>query len=138
MTRHISLSLALGFLLCCSPMIAAEIKKDISTTGPIWPQWRGQTRDGQIAGLKWPDRLDKASLERLWHIPLGPSYSGPIVTDELVFTTETQKKESEIVYALDRKTGKQALACEMERGDERSVLCRVQRQLDSLDTGIRW
>jgi outer membrane protein assembly factor BamB len=39
-------------------------------------------------------------------VPLGPSYSGPIVTDELVFATETQNKESELVHAVDRRTGK--------------------------------
>lgn len=74
---------------------------------PPWPQWRGQTRDGQVGGPPWPDRLSKDSLTQLWRISLGPSYSGPIVADDLVFTTETKNKETEIVYALDRKTGKE-------------------------------
>jgi outer membrane protein assembly factor BamB len=45
------------------------------------------------------------SLEKLWRVPLGRSYSGPIVSDDLVFTTETRNKESEAAIALDRKTG---------------------------------
>ncbi len=76
-------------------------------TKPAWPQWRGPTRDGQYVGPKWPDRLTEESLEQLWRVPFGPSYSGPIVTDDLVFTTETQDKQAEVVVALDRKTGKQ-------------------------------
>jgi outer membrane protein assembly factor BamB len=77
------------------------------TKAPAWPQWRGPSRDGQVAGPAWPDRLSKDSLTQLWRIPLGPSYSGPIVVNDLVFTTETKDKEAEIVYALDRKTGKE-------------------------------
>ena len=70
-----------------------------------WPQWRGPTRDGQIKGPKWPDRLGADSFNRLWRVPLGRSYSGPIVSDDLVFTTETTNKESEAAIAFDRKTG---------------------------------
>ena len=36
-----------------------------------------------------------------------PAYSGPIVSDTLVFTTETKDKKREVVRALDRKTGGQ-------------------------------
>jgi len=73
---------------------------------PPWPQWRGPTRDGQVTGPTWPDSLQEGSLESLWRIPLGPSYSGPIVSDELVFTTATKNKEIEVVSAFDRRTGK--------------------------------
>ena len=73
---------------------------------PPWTQWRGPTRDGQVAGPPWPDSLQDGSLELLWRIPLGPSYSGPIASDELVFTTETKNKEIEVVSAFDRRTGK--------------------------------
>jgi len=74
---------------------------------PTWPQWRGPNRDGQIGGTKWPERLSKDSLELLWRVPLGPSYSGAIVAEDRVFTTETKNKESESVYALDRKNGQE-------------------------------
>jgi hypothetical protein len=67
-----------------------------------WPQWRVPNRDGQMQGPAWPDRLTKDSLKLLWRVPLGPSYSGPIVSEGLVFTTETRNMESEVVLALDR------------------------------------
>ena len=72
-----------------------------------WPQWRGPTRDGKVAGPKWPDKLSDDTLELLWRVPLGPSYSGPIVSSDLVYTTETKNKATETVSALDRKTGKE-------------------------------
>jgi outer membrane protein assembly factor BamB len=72
-----------------------------------WPQWRGPTRDGQVQGPAWPDRLTKDTLKLLWRVPLGPSYSGPIVAEGLVFTTETRNKETEVVLALERGTGKE-------------------------------
>ena len=75
------------------------------TTG--WNQWRGPTRDGQSGKPAWPSRLSDGSLKLLWRVPLGPSYSGPIVVGDLVVTTATKDKESEVVYALDRKTGKE-------------------------------
>ncbi len=72
-----------------------------------WPQWRGPTRDGQFRGPTWPERLSDGSLQLRWRVPLGPSYSGPIVSEELIFTTETKNKEAEVVRALDRQTGKE-------------------------------
>jgi outer membrane protein assembly factor BamB len=87
--------------------ISAGDKTEVPKKSNIWPQWRGPSRDGQWTGPAWPDRLSKESLPLLWRIPLGPSYSGPVVAEDLVFTTETKNKESEVVYGLDRKTGKE-------------------------------
>lgn len=70
-----------------------------------WPQWRGPQRDGQFAGPPWPDKLDTHHLRQVWRVGLGPSYSGPIVSGERVFTTETQDKKVEIVTAFDRHSG---------------------------------
>jgi len=39
-------------------------------------------------------------------VDLGPSYSGPIVSSDKVFTTETKDKKFEVVTALDRASGK--------------------------------
>jgi outer membrane protein assembly factor BamB len=72
-----------------------------------WPQWRGPNRDGIVAGAKWPDSFKPDRLKEIWRVPLGPSYSGPIVAKDLVFTTETKNQQSEVVYALDRKDGKE-------------------------------
>jgi len=105
MTRWPFLS-AVALAVCFTTGSFADEKLE-KLEAPLWPQWRGPNRGGQVGGPAWPDRLSKDSLTQLWRIPLGPSYSGPIVADDLVFTTETKNKETEIVYALDRKTGKE-------------------------------
>jgi outer membrane protein assembly factor BamB len=98
--------LAVTLAACFTTGSFADEKLE-QTKALTWPQWRGPNRDGQVGGPTWPDRLSKDSLTQLWRVPLGPSYSGPVVENELVFTTETRKKETEVVYALDRKTGKE-------------------------------
>jgi len=89
--------------------LAASISYSNDSTSDVatWPQWRGPNRDGLVAGPKWPDSFKPNRLTPKWRVPFGPSYSGPIVSAELVFTTETKNQETEVVYALDRKDGKQ-------------------------------
>jgi len=72
-----------------------------------WPQWRGPTRDGQIRGPAWPGRIDTNHLQQVWRVALGPSYSGPIVAGDRVFTTETKDKKFEVVTAFDRNSGQE-------------------------------
>lgn len=72
---------------------------------PIWPQWRGPDRDGQVQDAPWPTRISEGVLRRQWHVSLGPSYSGPIVSESLVFVTETDNATREVVRALDRANG---------------------------------
>lgn len=79
-----------------------------------WPQWRGPQRDGQFTGPAWPDKLDTNHLRQAWRVELGPSYSGPIVSGDRVFTTESKHKKLEIVTAFDRKSGKQLWRAEWE------------------------
>jgi outer membrane protein assembly factor BamB len=79
-----------------------------------WPQWRGPHRDGRVAGPVWPDQLDADHLRLLWRVELGPSYSGPIVVADRVFTTETRDKKSEAVTAFDRTSGKELWRAEWE------------------------
>lgn len=93
-------------LLTVSTMQAAAPEAQ-PATGSTWNQWRGPTRDGRVTGEPWPDTLQGDTLQPLWRVAsLAPSYSGPIVSESLVFTTETKDKSTEIVSALDRKTGK--------------------------------
>ncbi len=74
----------------------------------VWPQWRGPTRDGVVTGPAWPDKLGGDALKQVWRVEkLGPSYSGPIVAKDRVFTTQTVDKKTEVVTAHDRKTGKE-------------------------------
>ena len=72
-----------------------------------WLQWRGNARDGQSAGAAWPGSLDEAHLVRKWRVELPPSYSGPIISKDQVFTTETANKENEIVRSLNLADGKE-------------------------------
>lgn len=73
-----------------------------------WPQWRGPTRDGILSAPAWPNTLEGDALKQVWRVEkLGPSYSGPIVTADRVFTTQTVDKKTEVVTAYDRKTGKE-------------------------------
>lgn len=73
-----------------------------------WTQWRGIDRAGAVApGAEWPKSLDEKTLVEQYRVPLQPSYSGPIVTKDRVFVTETVNKEKEVVHALDRDTGKE-------------------------------
>lgn len=73
---------------------------------PVWSQWRGPTRDGQLSSPQWPDRLEQGAIEKVWSQRLGPSYSGPVVTAERVFTTETKDQTYEAAIAYDRDSGK--------------------------------
>ena len=86
-------ALAFGVVIAaCLPLEAAE-----------WPQWRGPERDGHAPGEAWPD--DFSSLERLWQVPLGKGYPGPIVAEDRVFVVETVDDETVAVRALDRDGG---------------------------------
>lgn len=75
-----------------------------------WNQWRGPNRDGKIESSNsdsWPSKFDDDHLRQTWRIELGPSYSGPVMSDKFVFTTETVDEQRESVRAIDRKTGEQ-------------------------------
>lgn len=71
-----------------------------------WDQWRGPRRDGSVASANWPTSLSESSLVQRWRVPLGESYSGPLIVGSRVFVTETVDKKLERVRALDRDTGK--------------------------------
>ena len=59
-----------------------------------------------MAGPAWPEKLP-AEMKPVWRTELGDSYSGPIVTTDRVFVTETSGRKFEIVRALDRATGEE-------------------------------
>ena len=73
----------------------------------VWNQWRGPTRDGLVSGTNWPTSLSEKNLTPLWRVELAASYSGPIVSETMVFVTGTAEKKTEVVCALDRKSGKE-------------------------------
>jgi outer membrane protein assembly factor BamB len=107
MTIHRSMKM---FLVAWTIIIVSSSGLPSQGAEPIatWPQWRGPERDGHVARqTPWPDRLAGGSLTQAWRNAFGPSYSGPIVSETLVFITETQEKKREVVRALNRATGAQ-------------------------------
>lgn len=79
---------------------------DEEQSAVLWPQWRGPERDAQVRAPVWPSTLSGDALQQIWRVPLGPSYSGPIVAEDRVFTTATDDQKWEVVRAFDRQAGK--------------------------------
>jgi len=72
-----------------------------------WSQWRGPQRDGQLPAGTLPETLQR-TLKPVWAVDnLSPSYSGPVVWGDLVFSTETVNKADERVTAYSLADGKQ-------------------------------
>jgi len=91
-----------------SSVAVKEAATSVNLSASDWPQWRGPQRNGHLEqAAPWPDALDSGRLKLLWRVPLGPSYSGPIVVGPRVFVTETRDRKNEVASALDRATGKQ-------------------------------
>jgi len=95
-------------LLLCSLFFSWTLlsqPKEIETTSS-WPQWRGPSRNGIIPSESlWPAKINQNSLKEKWRVNLGKGYSGPVVSNEMVFTTESLEEE-EITHAYNRKDGK--------------------------------
>jgi outer membrane protein assembly factor BamB len=78
--------------------------KEIEITSS-WPQWRGPDRNGIIpSDSPWPAKIGQKSLKEKWRVKLGKGYSGPVVSNEMVYTTESLD-EDEITHAYNRKDG---------------------------------
>lgn len=82
----------------------------ISATQPAseadnWAGWRGPNRDGQLIQGKLPGKLS-GKLDLLWEAAHSPSYSGPVVFDGLLYTTETVDKTYEKVTAYSLSDGR--------------------------------
>lgn len=89
-----------------SLMLAALTTQAFAADPDAWNQWRGPNRDGSIQTESWPKAISNGGLIKQAQIPLGESYSGPIVVDGLVFTTETTG-DTESAIAIDRNSGKE-------------------------------
>ena len=79
-------------LLLCSLFLSWPLlgqPKEIEKTSS-WPQWRGPDRNGIISkDSAWPSKIDKETITEKWRVSLGKGYSGPVVSQDLVFTTES-------------------------------------------------
>lgn len=101
MKRILSSLLVASIAIFCQSSLVGQDKLS------VWNQWRGPQRDGLIDGPAWPVSLNEKVLQRSWRVELPPSYSGPVVSESAVFVTGTENEESEVVYALDRRSGKE-------------------------------
>lgn len=99
MTQHCRVFSLFFAVLLAFPVPFADAEDAAS-----WNQWRGPNRDAKLLEYVWPVAL-KDKLELVWEHPHSPSYSGPIVHDGLVFTTETINKEIERVTAYQLANG---------------------------------
>lgn len=101
MTIRIIFTCSVAVLLCIASRNDADepARRD-------WLQWRGPMRTGKINAPAWPASLQGDAIQQIWRVDnLGPSYSGPIVAGNRIFTTETRDKKTEVVRAFDRTTG---------------------------------
>ena len=102
-------------MTACSPLLLAALL--LPAAGPAeapsdaggWNQWRGPQRDGRV-GFDLPASLDEPALKETWRVPLGASYSGPVVGPDgkggaRVYTTETVGNTFETAKAFDAATG---------------------------------
>jgi outer membrane protein assembly factor BamB len=106
---HMRYGLVLIALLGLAFAGRAEKGADVRTNPEVaatWPQWRGPLRTGEVpGGTDWPDSL--AGLTKLWRVDLDKGYPGPIVAEDRVFVAETANADTELIRALDRKTGRE-------------------------------
>jgi outer membrane protein assembly factor BamB len=94
-------------------MVLGPARLPLASAGDaVWPQWRGPQRNGTISAAPWPERLDEASLKRLWRVEIAEGYAGPVVGPERVYTVETAGRKTEIVRAFDRRSGTQLWAAQ--------------------------
>ncbi len=94
-------------LVCALIMFDMPAIAQTPTASPTdWTQWRGVDRDGILKNASpWPSSLSTDRLVKSWRVPLGSSYSGPLVVGQRVFVTETVDKSEEYVRCLDRSSG---------------------------------
>ena len=93
-------------ILLFTVLCPGQTLKQNSHLEQTWSQWRGPRRDGSLTNTDLPDSLSQQQFQLRWKIPLGPGYSGPVISSDRVFVTETIDEKTEVVRALDRETGK--------------------------------
>ncbi len=102
----ISLTVLISTVLLSAPNAVDDESVTLRMT-ESWTGWRGPARTGEAGQYPWPANLAEETLTQTWTFPLAESYSGPIVTRDRVFVTETIDAETESIRALDRRTGEQ-------------------------------
>jgi len=70
-----------------------------------WPEWRGPTRDGSLAGFHAPKVWPK-QLSRQWQVEVGQGHASPVVVGDRVFLI-SREGEEEVVRAVNLADGRQ-------------------------------
>lgn len=93
--------------LTCLALVAVIVSAN-TTIAEDWPQWRGVGRDAKINDSSLLRSLPEGRLPLRWSVSVGPGYSGPTVSDGVVFLTDRQGESPEIrerVLCFDAQTG---------------------------------
>ena len=77
----------------------------ISANGQDWPQWRGATRDGNVAGFKAPKTWPK-ELKQEWKITVGLGDATPVLVGNKLYCF-TRQGTDEVLLCLDAASGKE-------------------------------
>ena len=91
---------------CIFSLVTLMISTSVADAQMNWSQWRGPNRNGKIEDLQLPSSLSGDAIKVAWKSKHGPSYSGPVVAEGIVFTTETKDRKYEVVTAFSVDDGK--------------------------------
>jgi outer membrane protein assembly factor BamB len=91
---------SIGVVLCCVLLVCAGrgIAQD-------WPQWRGASRDGKVAGFTAPQAWPKA-LTQKWQVQVGSGDATPALVGDKLYVFARQGAD-EVTLCLDVGSGKE-------------------------------
>jgi outer membrane protein assembly factor BamB len=86
-------------------IVVLLVLSSANTYSQDWPQWRGLTRDGKVAGLKAPSAWPK-ELTPVWKASVGLGDATPVLVGNRIYVF-ARKDADEVVQCLDVATGKE-------------------------------
>ena len=88
-----------------TPCLILLLAISCSTISPTeWPRWGGTTGDFKVSSVKLSNSWSNEGPLKLWSRELGEGYSGILVDHSKAYTMYRQA-ESEVLIAMDKKTG---------------------------------
>lgn len=91
-----------------------------TTQAGDWPQILGPNRNGHAENEKLMDKWPEDGPKQVWRRDLGSGYAGPAVEDGVVYLFHRQSS-SELLDAVDLKTGERKWTCDMAASYRASV-----------------
>jgi outer membrane protein assembly factor BamB len=92
---------------------AETAETPITLASSAWPSFRGEGRDGKVAGVSLAEDWKTTPPKLIWKSPIGPGWSSFTVAGERLFTQE-QRGEKEAILCLDATSGKTIWVYEYE------------------------